>query len=379
MITKIIQLLFYYILLFTGLFMTSWIMWSRFIRKRTIKNIPDELFSEYRFWILLYICCIYIYIIKNLIKESKSDILPSQITKSLIDFIWKPLTILDHAIKYNKYTKNRYYSLVRWFIDYTDQQTNNWHRFIILSFHVIPRVILVVFLLADTFYFHKLEIFYKIILIGLLPLTFRYIEYSLKDIYHHWIEELSKEYNKVIIFEKGFEHDISRKSETEAIFHFEIITIEEYIEIMFDTDIDRLGEIINYEYTGYAFCTTETYKSYEKKFKKPIESWSTEDIEEVQTLFKESTAELISLKFTLENLRMLKKERKIRWPKIIIFSLYLLCWGYILIISYYNYPVELVMFKNVVQYIMEHFIKTEDPFTGIIYNINDYLSFLCSL
>ena len=213
MIVKFIQILSYYFLLFLGLVGTSWIIWVRFIRERTIRNIPDEFFTKYRFWILIYICVIYIYVIKNYIKENKSNFILSNI----INLIWKPLTLLDHTIKYNKYTIKYYHIIIRYIITYIDDQTNNWRIGCIIIFHVIPRIILVVFLLADTFYFHKLEIFYKIILIGLLPLTFRYIEYSLKDIYHHWIEELSKEYNKVIIFEKGFEHDISRKSETEAV------------------------------------------------------------------------------------------------------------------------------------------------------------------
>ena len=62
---KIFNLLSYYILLLLGLIGTSWIIWSRFIRERTIRNIPDELLTEYRVWILLYLCCIYFIIIKN--------------------------------------------------------------------------------------------------------------------------------------------------------------------------------------------------------------------------------------------------------------------------------------------------------------------------
>jgi hypothetical protein len=58
--TKIYNLLSYYILLLLGLITTSWIIWSRFIRNRIIRKIPDVLLTEYRFWILLYICCLYL-------------------------------------------------------------------------------------------------------------------------------------------------------------------------------------------------------------------------------------------------------------------------------------------------------------------------------
>ena len=136
---------------------------------------------------------------------------------------------------------------------------------------------------------------------------------------------------------------------------------------MYDTQFEILLNNITYEYVGNPFCTQKTYKKYEEEIKKPIESWTLKDFEETDKLFEELIPEILNLKLLLNNIEILKKERKIRWPKIIIFSLYLLCWGYILIISYYNYPVELVMFKNVVQYIIIELMKGENPFTYDIY------------
>lgn len=105
---KILKLFFYYILIILGLFIISWIIWSRFIGQRTIRDIPDELFNEFRFWILLYVCVIYIIIIINLIKPSK--VIPGY--KEIIEIIYKPLTTLDEAIKYNKFMKESYDKLM---------------------------------------------------------------------------------------------------------------------------------------------------------------------------------------------------------------------------------------------------------------------------
>lgn len=353
----------YYTLLFFGLIGISWIIWSRFIRERTIKNIPDEFFTEYHFWLLFFICSIYIYIIKNYIKENKSNLIPVYI----INAIWKPLITLDHAIKYNKYSKELYYKLIRYFINCIDDQSNNWRTGFILVLHVIPRLILITFLLIDTFYFNKLEIFYKIILIGILPFIYRYIEYSIKDIYDHFVNHLAETYNKVTIFEKGYEYDISRLKETEAVWHFETVTIEEYIEIMYDTPFDCILENTTYEYVGDPFCAPHIYEKYEKQFNKPISSWTFENFKETKKIFEDLMPEILNLKLLINNLRLLKKEKKILWTKIGIFSLYLLCWGYILIISYYNKPIELTIFTNILESIMIQLTKGENPFTNEIY------------
>ena len=110
-IFKIINLIIYFILLFGGLIGTSWIIWARFIRQRTIRDIPDYLLTEYRFWLLLYICLIYLYSIKSLLKEPSSHIIYQEINK-ISNYIWKPLITLDHAIKYNSFCKDYYIKLI---------------------------------------------------------------------------------------------------------------------------------------------------------------------------------------------------------------------------------------------------------------------------
>lgn len=366
---KIFNILSYYILLLLGLIGSSWIIWARFIRQRTIREIPDVLLTEYRFWILLYICFIYIYSIKNLLKEPSSHIIYQEINK-INKYIWKPLMTLDHAIKYNNFCKNYYINFILNADLYWTKLSDNSRTLIIISFQIIPRMILVIFLIADTFYFNKLEIFYKIILIGILPFMFRYISYSLKDIYDHWVKQLTDVYSSVTIFEKGYNFKISRIGKTEAVWHYDIVSIEDYIEIKYDADFDYLFDKVSYEYVGYPSCKEEVYIQYELKFNKPVSSWTPENREEVYHLFEELMPKILNLKGTLNNLQILKKERKIVWPKIIIYLLYFICWSYILIISYYYYPITLTMFNYLINNIQLYLTMEKNPFIDDMFSQN---------
>jgi len=170
---KLFNLFIYYFLLFLGLVITSWIIWSRFIRERIIRDIPDTFLTEYRFWILLYICFIYLYVIKNLIKPKATN----PFINDIINILYKPLITLDHFIKYNKKIKPYYYKFMIKMVKYLDlnELDNKKLTMIIFFMQVFPRIVLVIFLLLDTFYFRKIEIFYKVVLIGLLPFIYRYI------------------------------------------------------------------------------------------------------------------------------------------------------------------------------------------------------------
>lgn len=61
------KIIYYYILLITGLCVISLLIWSRFIRERLPKDIPYSYLTEFRFWILVYICCITVQMINDII------------------------------------------------------------------------------------------------------------------------------------------------------------------------------------------------------------------------------------------------------------------------------------------------------------------------
>ena len=165
---KLISFLSYYLFILIGLIATSWIIWSRFVRARTIREIPDYFLTEYRFWILLYICCVYLYVIKNLLMPGESN----SIFTLLVDQIYQAFTILDRFIKYNKYVKPYYYPIILFYIKVLQNVKGYYILNFILFMQIIPRIILVTILVLDTFYFQKLEVFYKVVLIGVLPFIF---------------------------------------------------------------------------------------------------------------------------------------------------------------------------------------------------------------
>nr|NP_062850.1 hypothetical protein PhpooMp05 [Physarum polycephalum]BAB08084.1 unnamed protein product [Physarum polycephalum] len=355
-------IIYYYLLLFIGLIMTSWIIWSRFIRSRTIRELPDSLLTEYRFWILIYICCIYIYSIKNILKASGDNYLN---LKDIIEILYAPLKTIDHAIKYNKYIKPYYYKFVSKFYNFTETKNINDDQIQVFVFfmQIFPRIILVSILMIDTFYFNKLEIFYKFVLLGLFPFIFRYFKYSLKDVYEHWIVELENKYSLVRIYEVGYKFDDSRKKNTKAIYHDEEKTIREYIEIKFNNIIDYLLDEVDYEYESTPYCKSEVYNEYcLNKYKNKKALYTSEDLDILRALYCELMPNIIHLKMFLSRIEVVSEVSLMKTSKIVIFGGYLVCWAYILIISYYNYPIDLIMSKYLLLNFMLYLVKEENPF-----------------
>lgn len=361
MIKKYFNLIFYYLLVFLGLIITSWIIWSRFIRKRIIRNIPDSLFTEYRFWILLYICFIYSFTIKNLIKPSETTPY-HEIIIFFTNIIYKPLITLDHLIKYNTFIKPYYYRIMFTLSIFIKKKPFNLIKILVFFSQLFPRIILISFLIIDTFYFNKLEIFYKIILIGIIPFIYRYFKYSIKDLFEHLIVKLENKYSRVKVYEKGYEFDKNRKNNTNAALHCEERTIREYIEIKFDNYFDYLNDDVNYEYEAFPFIKNEIHEKYKNLYNRRI---NITELDKETELYYELMPKIITLKLNLYRFETIDEQKLIIRSKIIIFGGYLICWAYILIISYYYYPVELIMGKYLLKNFMIYLMRKENPFYEI--------------
>src|ERR1700735_2030376 len=102
----------YYFLLLIGIVIILWIIWARFNRIRLPKEIPFNL-TEIWFYIILYICCIYAYIIISLLISRKSN----PLIEKFIKILYTPLVTFDEAIKNNKYVLVRYNKLLGKIID----------------------------------------------------------------------------------------------------------------------------------------------------------------------------------------------------------------------------------------------------------------------
>jgi hypothetical protein len=91
---KTLHILGLYILWSTSAITISWYIWARFIRERLPRDIPIEL-SEIGLYIIIYISCIYLYIVISLIWPRN----PNKLIVKLVEILFKPLTSLDTAIK----------------------------------------------------------------------------------------------------------------------------------------------------------------------------------------------------------------------------------------------------------------------------------------
>ena len=100
---RFFHLFYYYFLVIIGFIILCWYFWSRFLRERAIREIPDPFFNEIKFWILLIICMLYVYIIyksiKNLNnKEENAQTIFRLIIVSAASFIIKPIYYFDTFI-----------------------------------------------------------------------------------------------------------------------------------------------------------------------------------------------------------------------------------------------------------------------------------------
>lgn len=368
--TKILNILSYYILLLFGLIGTSWIIWSRYIRQRIIRDIPDDLLTEYRFWILLYICLIYIYSVKNLWKSNTSPII-KEIATYFRDMIYKPLKTLDQFVKYNKIIEPYYYAFSLQSIGKILKLTSTSQKIIIFSLQIFPRIILVIFLLADTFYFNKLEIFYKVVLIGLLPFIFRYIKYSFKEISNHFIQKLENKYYFVYIFEENCDYTYDNDNKTKAIHHYKRATIKEYIEIKYENVVAWLSNKVNFEYTGDPYLHSALQKQYcLQKYNNEVAPMTKQDEQIVSKLFYELTDIIIELKLFYNKFELINEQIYFKITKTIIYLLYSICWSYILSISFYYYPITLTMFNYLINNIQLYLTMPENPFIDHTFSQN---------
>lgn len=127
-----------------GSFLLIYLIWIRFIRERLPRDIPDLLLTEYNFWILLYICLIYIYIIKSLIKPQESPFTFSELFTQISDLIHTPFITLDNAIKHYLF-KNKYHNFTI-FIANNLKVNSSYKPYIMFIFTFLPRFIMILFL-----------------------------------------------------------------------------------------------------------------------------------------------------------------------------------------------------------------------------------------
>jgi hypothetical protein len=360
-----------YLLYPIGAIAVSWYIWARFIRERLPKDIPFIELSEIGLYIIIYICCIYLYIVITLIKPRD----PHPIIIKAIDILMKPLTALDAAIKSIPKVDSLHRKLLDYIIPILVDLSLNQMKVIYVCMYIIPRVILVVTLGLDTFWFNKLENIYNIVLLAAIPLLHRYLKYSLKAAKEQLIQELEDDYDWVEVTDKA-KHDFYKyiddldrddvpmayrewKPNPKAIYAEKIVKVKKYLEIKYeslDSEIKYVGDPILSDKKEYAYAKA--------KYGDENAKLSLDDYKFLKKELQEKIIEIIYFYLFLNYYSEAIDDVLIKWSKIIIFSVYSICWLYIIYKSYEKVE-EFPILEGMLKYIYI-IVDIEEPFSLLV-------------
>jgi hypothetical protein len=345
-----------------GLCLFSAYFWMRFLRIRTVKELPLNLSIE-GFFILLYIVCIFTYIIISLIFIKNSN----PLIEKVIDIVFIPLKELDKSFKNIPIVKKYYETILIKILPHLEKMINKTNWFFII-FWIVPRVILLLVLGLDIFYFAKFEHRYKFVFIGLFLLFNGCFKYSLKNTKDQMYEDIklfvdgigTKYYQYVHPSELA--PDFDPEDEDEGLL-WESVRMNLPLDVFLKHRAEYLVyKNINNKYSiGYSsYCyeyfqmkylgfllpkrridlSDEEYKNYKTPYGNYDESWH--NISRKQKEYMDPKVHLlVRLAVLLEYYnKTTNKTPKYKYLKIIIFTGYLICWLYVLIISYPNISME---------------------------------------
>jgi hypothetical protein len=364
---KDLKLYYNYLLILIGLGIVSWIIWARFIRPRVPKDIPLEL-TEKGFYILLYICIIYLYTVYKLIRPGQ----PNDIITSIVELLFAPLKALDEYIKNFKYVKPIYLKFsnkVITVIKLLDSELEHivFIKKIYMRFYIIPRAILISILCMDIFYFNKLVWIYKVILLGVMPLSLKYLKYSVKCITDQYIKDLDSQYKYISLDDKNYCDPDWEYNPITMKYHDKEVSVEEYIRIQLE-----LKELDNpmIGYDSWPVSQEHMYMQYSKdKYNDPDAELTEEDYTNLKSNFFKGVPIILNMIEFLrsysevDHIYMISRSMYIliKHVKIIIFGLYFICWSYIL---YKSYPTIPYPFIDTLCKLVITLPALEEPFSG---------------
>jgi hypothetical protein len=351
----------YYFFVLFGAFLFALFIWIRFIRERLPKDIPLTL-NTLGFLILLEICCIYLYIIISIIKQKKTD----PIITNIINTLYYPLEEFDNFSKNLPIIETYYKKFIIWYaksLEYFVIETNAF--FVLLS--IIPRLVLVGVLCIDVFYFNYLSSIYKVLLLSLLLFIRRYSIYSIKTFRNISYTSLKEDVSDICTpYVQGVHpaewpenNKINNENDDDEDDEMALPTnifVEYYIK----------EYIYNYKIINYTFIV-HNKEFYDRQFNKyNIEKISNNDRlpsyirNKYQNETETTLKNVLYLSILLEHYEITSNKTSYRYIFILVYTLYLLCWIYILIKS-----TSWENIQNTLKILYEIMLKVEEPFSGL--------------
>jgi hypothetical protein len=346
------------LLILLGISMFLSYIWIRFIRTRLPKDIPFT-FSILGFFIIIYVCFIYAFIIFNVIKsldkEKSSESIFKQVIKDIVDTIFLPLCTFDQCIKNlpitQKYHK-KFMVYLAYKLNYNIVETDSYYYFMA----IIPRIILATALFIDTFWFHKLYYIYKVLLLGIFLVLNRYIIYSFKHIKESLIKELKLLTNGMVVIPFIAELHAEHYAQ---IYHEDKETNPNFDESDWDWELDDIPPtlyikdielFINFQVLypsklEYYLHTSDemmkTIKGAENVSYKTNYHLYMKYSKEAGDILKTKMEDILQISYIIAKYEV--THQSTATIKLKIFSYYLICWSYILIISAHTLNLESLM------------------------------------
>lgn len=343
--------LYKYFFIFLGFFMIISYLWFRFIRKRLPKEIPFNL-SFYGMLVLLFIIFIYSYIIYKYITNNTDDKrADTSIGTQIYDFLLFPLKEMDRYFKSLYIYKYLLVLLIKIYKIFINKE-----KLFVIIFTIMPRIILSSVLFIDTFYYHYLSNFYKVVLLGILILIEKYIKFSITS----YKDDLIVTEDKFITIDMPYEYAIEIVEDTPP----EDPDEEDFIPD--NLGVYPLSKFIEYQtkiYISkgkyYPYNILSSSAGYER-FRAFININDNADIPiDKRKVLREknnhSVKELLNLALFVEKLSLVEIDKTIKNIKILIFTIYLDSWLYILITSLPNLYLDYFFYKLIE-------ISLENPF-----------------
>jgi hypothetical protein len=341
----------------------TWYILARFILPRLPKDIPFDL-SLTRLIILLSICTVFTWVlIKIFYPKEPSEAIRLLIRK--IQTIFKPVYILDISLRNNEIFK-QFIIITSPILSYLCLT-----RLSSLMLHmltsILPRFILLCLLFVDVFYYGCIQSFYSYAFLGLIPLIIRYYIYNIRILQEEYTVYLDKLYFVIYPYrvDKGKDVDVRR-----YINDVTVNTVYEH-EVVCDMSFDLVRkhnkENPDMQINAYRSLTQEERKLLSKEFYRltpalisiskflfnhdSILEWygNPEPAIFKDPVYGHRARKLIKGPYMLY----------IRWAAVILIGGYIMCWGYILLVSLPTF--HLLNFEMI---LLENFQDIMDPFTN---------------
>jgi hypothetical protein len=304
--------LFIFILILTSFI---FIIWFRYIRERLPRDIPFNL-SLIGFIIIVCVCLGYIYTVYKYInppKDNNTFTLIIEVKK----YLYKPLEILIDFLQHNKFTKKNFSKFFLLSVEKV-KEMNYLKAYIFIN--IFPRVILLSVFIIDIFYFNSIKYFYKIIIIGILII----IEKMIIHIYRY------KMNTNIEFVDRNAEIWCDNYVANERI---SIITAKEYVPA------EAMRILNNLEPLEYSPSLTVDYiKELKKQSGIPLER--PVNLDGNMSIMRGC----LSLSVLLYRITYLYDQIaiKFKYVNILISLLYVICWVYILIVSFHTLDLTIV-------------------------------------